>query len=54
MRAFSANDRLAGLDNIEHWQSPITDNPADDHTTGPFDPALGRNTDRLLLRLVRQ
>jgi len=33
--------------------SDILDNPADDHTVGPFDPSLGRNTDRLVLKLVK-
>ncbi len=29
-------------------------NPADDHTVGPFDPSLGRNTDRIVVKLVRR
>lgn len=33
--------------------SEILDNPADDHTVGPFDPSLGRNTDRLVLKLMK-
>ena len=33
--------------------SDILDNPDDDHTLGPFDPSLGRNTDRILVKLVR-
>jgi predicted methyltransferase len=33
--------------------SELLDNPADDHTLGPFDPALGRNTDRFILRFVK-
>jgi len=33
--------------------SDILDNPADDHTVGPFDPSLGRNTDRLVLKLMK-
>ncbi len=34
--------------------SELLDNPDDDHTVGPFDPSLGRNTDRLLLKLARR
>lgn len=34
--------------------SDVLDNPDDDHTLGPFDPSLGRNTDRIVLKLVRQ
>lgn len=33
--------------------SDILDNPADDHTVGPFDPSLGRNTDRIVLKLMK-
>ena len=33
--------------------SDILDNPADDHSVGPFDPSLGRNTDRIVLKLVK-
>lgn len=33
--------------------SELLDNPADDHTLGPFDPALDRNTDRFILRFVK-
>ena len=33
--------------------SELLHNPADDHTLGPFDPALGRNTDRFILRFVK-
>ncbi len=31
----------------------ILDNPADDHSVGPFDPSLGRNTDRFVLKFVK-
>ena len=33
--------------------SDLLDNPADDQTLGPFDPSLGRNTDRFVLRFVK-
>jgi predicted methyltransferase len=33
--------------------SDLLDNPADDHTVGPFDPSLGRDTDRFILKLVK-
>ena len=33
--------------------SDILDNPADDHSVGPFDPSLGRNTDRFVLKLIK-
>lgn len=33
--------------------SDILDNPADDHTVGPFDPSLGRNTDRIVLKFMK-
>ncbi len=33
--------------------SDVLDNPADDHTVGPFDPSLGRNTDRLVLKFIK-
>lgn len=33
--------------------SDMLDNPADDHTKGPFDESLGRNTDRFVLKLVK-
>lgn len=34
--------------------SGILDNPADDHTVGPFEPSLVRNTDCIVLNLVYQ
>lgn len=34
--------------------SNILDNSADDHSVGPFDPSLGRNTDRFVMKLVKQ
>ena len=37
---------LAGASDILH-------NEADDHTVGPFDPSLGRNTDRLVLKFMK-
>ena len=33
--------------------SDLLVNPSDDHTLGPFDPSLGRNTDRFILRFVK-
>tara|TARA_B100000519_G_scaffold185098_1_gene179987 strand:+ start:45 stop:767 length:723 start_codon:yes stop_codon:yes gene_type:complete len=33
--------------------SDLLDNPADDHTLGPRDPSLARNTDRFILRFVK-
>lgn len=33
--------------------SDILNNEADDHTVGPFDPSLGRNTDRIVLKFMK-
>lgn len=33
--------------------SDILDVMSDDHSKGPFDPSLGRNTDRIILRLTK-
>ncbi len=33
--------------------SDLLENPLDDHTLGPFDPSLGRNTDRFVLRFIK-
>jgi predicted methyltransferase len=33
--------------------SQVLDNPADDHTLSPTDPSLGRNTDRIVIRLMK-
>lgn len=33
--------------------SDILDNPADDHSVGPFDPSLNRNTDRIVLKMMK-
>lgn len=33
--------------------SDVLDNSADDHSVGPFDPSLGRNTDRMVLKLIK-
>ena len=33
--------------------SDLLDNPDDDHTLGPRDPSLGRNTDRSVLRFTK-
>ncbi len=33
--------------------SDVLDNEADDHSVGPFDPSLGRNTDRIVLKFMK-
>lgn len=33
--------------------SQVLDNPADDHTLSPTDESLGRNTDRIVLKLMK-
>jgi predicted methyltransferase len=33
--------------------SQVLDNPDDDHTLSPTDPSLGRNTDRIVLKLMK-
>ena len=33
--------------------SDLLGNPSDDHTLGPFDPSLQRNTDRFVLRFIK-
>ncbi|GJM13357.1 MAG: methyltransferase [Pseudohongiella sp.] len=33
--------------------SDVLDNDADDHTVGPFDPSLERNTDRIVLKFMK-
>ncbi|MEX0965290.1 MAG: hypothetical protein WDZ52_14765 [Pseudohongiellaceae bacterium] len=33
--------------------SDILDNEADDHSVGPFDPSLERNTDRIVLKFMK-
>lgn len=33
--------------------SEVLDNADDDHSVGPFDPALGRDTDRIVLKFVK-
>lgn len=33
--------------------SEVLHNDDDDHTVGPFDPALGRDTDRIVLKFVK-
>ena len=52
------DDLVAALEQSGDFEvvesSDVLDNPDDDHTLGPFDPSLGRNTDRIVLRLVRQ
>lgn len=45
MSATEAGFHVSGLSDVLHV-------PEDDHTLNPFDPELGRNTDRIVLRLV--
>lgn len=33
--------------------SELLDNPADDHSVGPFDESLDRNTDRIVLKFMK-
>jgi len=33
--------------------SDVLVNPEDDHTLGPFDPSLGRRTDRFVLKFEK-
>lgn len=33
--------------------SEVLDNQADDHSVGPFDPSLERNTDRIVLKFMK-
>lgn len=33
--------------------SEVLNNPADDHSVAPFNPSLGRNTDRIVLKLQK-
>ena len=42
----NGNLALAGASDVLH-------NDADDHTVGPFDPSLGRNTDRIVLKFIK-
>lgn len=46
MSVTEAGFHVAGMSDVLHV-------PADDHSLGPFAPELGRNTDRLVLRLVK-
>lgn len=48
VKAILQNDNLALA-----GASDILDNPADDHSVGPFDPSLGRNTDRIVLQFIK-
>lgn len=34
--------------------SELLDNPADDHSLGPFDESLARNTDRIVLKFIKR
>jgi predicted methyltransferase len=33
--------------------SDVLDNDADNHSVGPFDPSLARNTDRIVLKFMK-
>lgn len=48
VKAVLANGNLALI-----GASDILDNPADDHTLPPFNAALERNTDRIVLKFVK-
>ena len=48
VKAVLQNDDLALV-----GASDVLDNPADDHTVGPFDASLGRNTDRIVLKFIK-
>ena len=45
---------IIGIGFVLTGASDLLDNPEDDHTLGPFDPSLGRNTDRFILRFIKQ
>ena len=45
---------ITGMGFVLTGASDLLNNPEDDHTLGPFDPSLGRNTDRLILRFIKQ
>ncbi|MGI9250864.1 MAG: hypothetical protein ACR2PR_06665, partial [Pseudohongiellaceae bacterium] len=49
--AIEAIHTEGGLEFVD--SSDVLDNPADDHTKGPFDESLGRNTDRIVLRFEK-
>jgi predicted methyltransferase len=44
---------VAGGDFAIVATSDLLANPADDHTKGPTDPSLGRNSDRFAIKLVK-
>ena len=50
-------DAVTAIVNSGHFalvgSGDMLDNPADDHSVGPFDPSLGRNTDRFVLKFVK-
>ena len=50
-------DAVSAIVNSGHFalvgSSDVLKNPADDHSVGPFDPSLGRNTDRFVLKFVK-
>lgn len=58
LHRISQDDLVAALTQSGDFElvetSDVLDNPADDHTVGPFDPSLARNTDRIVVKLVRR
>ena len=44
---------ITGMGFLLTGASELLSNPEDDHTLGPFDPALDRNTDRFILRFIK-
>ncbi|NKB34854.1 MAG: hypothetical protein GKR91_17300 [Pseudomonadales bacterium] len=51
------DEAVSAIVNSGHFalvgSSDVLDNTADDHSVGPFDPSLGRNTDRIVLKFVK-
>jgi len=47
MAAHRAGLQVVGVSDI------LDHSASDDHTKGPFDPSLGRNTDRIILKLTK-
>ena len=45
---------ITGMGFLLTGASELLSNPEDDHTLGPFDPALDRNTDRFILRFIKR
>lgn len=51
------DEAVSAIVNSGHFalvgSSDLLDNSADDHSVGPFDPSLSRNTDRIVLKFVK-